>query len=181
MRTLLLTTVLTLLCSLTASAEVTASFDFAVSDNAGYLDGMSTTYIFNVELSDTKKLNIEMLTIKSLPREHFPQPVGDAENFTKNLGNFTYSQLASIVTRMQEVELLKENRGVVCMVIPSPGMGNNHIRILKTTPFKRMELIRSPQGCWVSSVVRPKHQYDEVQALQLQSLIKALSMDAAGI
>lgn len=185
MKTLFLATTLTLLCSLTVNAKTTAVLDFAVSDNASLSDGMSTTYIFNVKLEDTKKLNIRMITVKSLPGRHFPQPVGNEEYFTKNLGDFTYSQLASTVERLKHAELLKEKRQVVCMIMPSPQVQNNSIKVVRPAPYgleaDLMTLVRSPQGCWLSNVVRPKKQYDDAKALELQSLIKALSMDAAGI
>lgn len=175
MKTLIITSLLTLISMTVANAAVTAKMHFSYNDGAEISDGMSTIRLFDAELNDEQTIEVKMTTYRG--RFGSYQAVASTPiRATKILGDLTFNKLNLLSQRLNQSEIETTTRAAVCMVMP--GFGTNHSGLVLTQEDGSEKRIYGPQGCWIPVSIYPKDQYSKKLTAEISTMLKTLALDA---
>lgn len=174
MKTLILTSLITLMTIAGAQAAVTAKIQFSINDGAEMTDGMSTIRLIDVELNDEKTITVKSTAYRGRFGRYFPV-AGSPQTTTENLSNLAYKKLENMRSRVNQAEIVVTRRHIVCMMMPGFGMEHTSLTIVQKNGVEKK--ILGPQGCWLSTTVAPKHDYDVRTATAFKAMLETLALN----
>ena len=176
---------------ITLATLIIASASFA-KDMAHYrftVPGFEKGQYHSLETVITEDQELKVKVVTTTGRFPFFIPEdGSAETFdaSKRLNDIVFKMLKDEIIGLSRAKIESRTNVIVCMVMPGPGMMNNHLSVLRQYDYEtnefteEMKLILGPQGCWVSNPTYPKEQYQMNQAKNLKSTMKLLALELVG-
>lgn len=174
-----LMTVLLLSSGAFASNKIIAQFDFAKDR----VSGMDSSYT-KVRVQLTEEGTLFVSTWEGLSGYIFAGAENnmDATIEVRDLSEAQFSLIKRDVFQLSRAKIKTTRAQVVCMMMPSPGMGIDSLMVARKYDYNTnefngsLELVDGPSGCWISSQTHPESNYDRESAKVLKRSLKLLSL-----
>jgi hypothetical protein len=106
-------------------------------------------------------------------------------NKTIQLSEAVFSIISNRVDDFAKVEISKRHEQYICMMMPSPMMYKNTLKLNPNDystggPLRTgLKTVMGPHGCWVKVKIAPKLTRDIEKARALKDLIRVIAMEAS--
>ncbi|MBT3583339.1 MAG: hypothetical protein HN509_00415 [Halobacteriovoraceae bacterium] len=98
------------------------------------------------------------------------------------LSNDQFDMIKHDIYRLSNAKIKVTRSQIVCMMMPGPGMGIDHLSVARKYDHREkefkagLELVDGPGGCWLSTQTHPADKYDRELARVLKRSLKLLSL-----
>ena len=154
--------------------------------NYNFADGHGVGFVqYSAELSDEGVLTV--LETKRFDPRALAIPELDSSPLTtrydKQLNPANFRNLLWQIQGLSNAKTQVLVSNVVCKLFPSPAMGVNHLSVLRgydyqTESYKgEMALVHGPQGCWLHSKTSLVDEFDNLQAVTMKAVLRAVILE----